>query len=201
MKNDLFNFLVNVLQNRDDVRSLSFAPGDFDSIWYERDGTERYDDCIFSDVSDEGAIALMRLFAERKVRMFWNLNLEFAKLLALKGNLLNRELFAVLENHADVRWSEYFLHQAFYGSSKQYEEKVLSLLDEAPEDGRDGIFIACYRLNTTRIHQKLVKCFRRWMQDADWGVGTGEYQALLRFMTLWDETPGFASHKTLRVKR
>ena len=49
---------------------------------------------------------------------------------------------------------------AYLGSSMQYENKIIELLDVIPEDFRDGLFMACYRLNTFAICCKFLHRFK-----------------------------------------
>ena len=74
----------------------------------------------------------------------------------------------------------------------------MKCLDLCEEDFRDGLFLACYRLNTPDIYSSLVRHFSEWIEkDPDWGKGTGEQLALERFLQKWDQTPGYTKHTHL----
>lgn len=67
------------------------------------------------------------------------------------------------------------------------------------EDFRDGLFLACYRLNTFNIYKNLVKYFSEWIgKDSDWGYGTGERWALEKFIKKWNSNPKYNLHLKLQ---
>ncbi len=59
------------------------------------------------------------------------------------------------------------------------------LLDQVPEDGRDGLFLACYRLQSEKLDRKLIEKFTKWGEEG-WCLGaTDELYALEQFIAKW----------------
>jgi hypothetical protein len=68
------------------------------------------------------------------------------------------------------------------------ENLAIKMLDIVTDDFRDGLFLACYRIRTPRIFNKLERCFLEWIAaDVTWGQGTGEIYCLKKFIDLWQE--------------
>ena len=59
------------------------------------------------------------------------------------------------------------------------------LLDRVPEDCRDGLFLACHKLQSEKLDRKLIAKFMEW-GAGPWSPGaTGELYALEQFIAKW----------------
>jgi len=59
------------------------------------------------------------------------------------------------------------------------------LLDEVPEDARDGLFLGCHRLRSEPLDRRLMRKFVEW-GAGPWSPGsTGELYALEKFIAKW----------------
>ncbi len=90
---------------------------------------------------------------------------------------------------AKTDWSSYGsngLLLSYLGSVKGADAQIRRLLDIVPEDGRDGLFVACWKSQSARVQKKLLEKFERWIEDdPDFGSGTGEAAWLGAFLAKW----------------
>ena len=153
---------------------------DFDSYIFD----ER---CIFSECSDTELILLFDAVIDN-LPLDWNISCEICKMLLTKGSLVKERVEKIIFD-SEFDFSNRQLLYAYLGSSMQYENKIIELLDVIPEDFRDGLFMACYRLNTLAICRKLMNKFMEWIKnDPDFANGTGEEAYLDAFIALWQHT-------------
>ena len=142
---------------------------------------------IFKECSEDELTLLFSALIENKA-LYWDIALEIAKLLPEKGHLIKDEL------HLDECIANPFdgfnqLLLAFLGCDQIYENQIIALLDEIPEDARDGLFMACAKLDTSAIFCKLAEKFTEWItDDPDYGNGSGEGRYLDDFIMLWVKT-------------
>ena len=140
------------------------------------------DKCIFSDCSDSELIQLFNAVITH-YPLDWDISCEVCKMLPRKGYLVKEKLEKIIFNPTFDYCDQLLL--AYLGGALQYEDYIIDFLDKIPEDFRDGIFLACYKLNTSTISCKLVKKFTQWITDPDFGNGTGEEYYLDKFVELW----------------
>ena len=142
---------------------------------------------IFAECSDDELIFLFRALRQN-LPLDWDVAVQIAKLLPEKGHLIKDEL------HLDECIANPFdgfnqLLLAFLGCDQIYENQIIALLDEIPEDARDGLFMACAKLDTSAIFCKLAEKFTEWItDDPDYGNGSGEGRYLDDFIMLWVKT-------------
>lgn len=155
------------------------------------------DHCLFDGCSTEETRRLLEAFCSVSYyEIFsWQVCCELGKLLAKYGKLIEGKaedfIFSDQANH----FRETALHLSYFATDQKWEAWCLKCLDLCEEDFRDGLFLACYRLNTPDIYSSLVRHFSKWIEkDPDWGKGTGEGLALERFLQKWDQTPGYTMH-------
>ena len=160
-----------------------------------------YDDkCIFDDCSKDEIIKLLLSFCSSSyyVRFSWQVCCELSKLLSKHGKLIAEEaenfIFADKVNH----FRNVALHLSYLSTDVKWEEFCVACIDICEEDYRDGLFLACYRLNTFSIYKSLVEHFEGWMKkNPDWGKGTGEYGAFEKFIQKWNLEPAYTLHLPL----
>ena len=142
---------------------------------------------IFRECSEEELTLLFSALIENKA-LYWDIALEIAKLLPEKGHLIEDKFF--LNNCTENYF--YGFNQmllAYLGSDQKYESEIIRLLDEVPEDARDGVFMACEALNTPAVCRKLMEKFTLWIKtDPDYGISTGEGGYLEKSIALWQKT-------------
>ena len=167
---------------------------------YFNGGPDFFDkECIFDSCSNDVAAVLLRKFLNKEISMGWSVSCELSKLLAKRGGLVAEIAEPIVTEPREKGFSERFLFLSYFANSIVWEPFCIDFLDWVPEDGRDGLFLACYMLNTPRIYVKLTQKFSEGMMaDAKWGGGTGEGPALERFVAKWDGCPNFTSHDNLR---
>ena len=71
-----------------------------------------------------------------------------------------------------------------------------------PNDARDGLFLACWKLKDMELHDKLLRKFEEWLTaDETWGCGDGEDGWLKHFLGKWisEETFPYERLKNLVV--
>ena len=155
---------------------------------------------IFGGLDDEEAKFLLESFIDFHALYQFGLSLQLARLLAERGALVRGRMGRIV---AKTDWGSYTgngLLLAYLGSVKGADAQIRRLLDIVPEDGRDGLFMACWMSRSVRVQKKLREKFEEWIsRDSGFGGGTGEASWLAAFLAKWtrDETFGFDSLRPL----
>ena len=143
--------------------------------------------CIFADCTNAELVQLFNAVIDRKPLDFDMIG-EICKMLPKKGYFVSEKLEKII-SESEFANNNYQLLFAYLGSNKKYETKIIELLDTIQIDFRDGLLLACFRLNTPTIFRKLLEKFTQWITaDPDYGNGTGEGQFLEKFIVLWKNT-------------
>ena len=141
---------------------------------------------IFGDLDDEDAKFLLESFIDFRSLYHFDLALQLARLLAERGTLVRARMGRII---AKTDWSSYGsngLLLSFLGPVEGADAQIRRLLDIVPEDGRDGLFVACWKSQSARVQKKLLEKFERWIEDdPDFGSGTGEAAWLGAFLAKW----------------
>ena len=141
---------------------------------------------IFGDIDDEDAKFLLESFIDFRSLYHFDLALQLACLLAERGTLVRARMGRII---AKTDWSSYRsngLLLSYLGSVKGADAQIRRLLDIVPEDGRDGLFVACWKSQSVRVQKKLLEKFESWIDaDSDFGSGTGEAAWLGAFLAKW----------------
>ncbi len=95
-------------------------------------------------------------------------------------------------------WLQHQLCLTFLPLLPDGESLAIALLECAPEDFRDGVLHACYRLNTRPIYEAVKANVRRWEQDIWCGDSTGERWLVHRLVKRWDESFPEGDHEDIR---
>ena len=164
-----------------------------------RGGVELFDDdCIFYLCSDDVVKKLLSAFLHHDCDMGWSVSCELSKILSKRGRLVAEIAEPIVTRPIEYGFSDTFLFLSYFANSPSWEPSCIDYLDHVPEDSRDGLLLACYRLNTLRIYEKLVKKFTEWCNDDSWDSGSGEWHLLRQFIKKWDQKPTFLIHNELR---
>ena len=141
---------------------------------------------IFGDLDDDDAKILLESFIGFRSLYHFDLAMQLARLLAERGTLVSTRMERII---AKTDWSSYGsngLLLAYLGSVKGAAAQIRQLLDIVPEDGRDGLFVACWKSQSVRVHKKLLEKFEGWIDaDSDFGSSTGEAAWLGAFIAKW----------------
>lgn len=173
------------------------------------DGPDYFDDdCIYDPCDDPTAARVMGGFITAdSVPVGFNVCREISKLISKRGQLVHDQLMPVIDllSGADVDrdgfgvFAKHQLCLSYLALPPNGESIALHLLDRVPEDCLDGLFLACYRLNTRAIYERVTSNVRRWVaDDAWWGTAGGERWQISRMVEKWDATFPAHSHEDIR---
>jgi hypothetical protein len=190
-----------LLRQRDDVEEI-FVPGDDPESFLDYYGGPDYFDevCIYDCVDDVTACWLLNDWLDGQVQVGWECHCELSKLLAKRGHLIRDKVESVVRQIAsgEVSFGS-DLCLSFLPSMKDGEQLAYGLLDIASADRRDGLFRACYTLNTDLIYEAFKSSVRRWAAaDVCWRNGTGEAWLVNRMVDKWDQTFPDGNHADIR---
>jgi hypothetical protein len=141
--------------------------------------------CIFDDCTDEQARMFLKAFVDRSLSVGWSLSIQLSKLLAVRGRLVSDIMEPLLTT---LKWNSCetrVLFLSYLAVRDNGAALAARLLDEVPDDGRDGLFLACYRLKSEELDRKLIGKFIEWDAEGWDGSGTGELHALQQFIAKW----------------
>ena len=185
--------IMNALRCRDDISFLEVtASSNGSSYFYEGGPRMLSADVLFDNCSDCDKRLLISFFLsdEFLLRDFsWNINVEFAKLSAKYGKLAQSQITQFIKN-AMQAWHSHFLQFACLGADSKNESSLITLIDDSTEDFRDGLFIACWFLNSRRVDEFLASKFKEWIDNGELECATGEFQAMKSFCCKWDAEYG-----------
>jgi hypothetical protein len=126
----------------------------------------RYDlftsECIFDDCSDAQAKLFLESFLGKGLSVGWSVSEQLSKLLATHGQLVRHTVEPLL---ATLDWSSVGTHQLYLSYLAVMKDGALlaeRLLDQVPSDCRDGLFLACHRLQSEKLDRKLMEKFMEW---------------------------------------
>jgi hypothetical protein len=190
-----------LLRQRTDIEEFFVAGNDPESFLDYYGGPDYFDDaCIYDSVDDATACWLLNDWLDGQVQIGWDCHLELSKLLAKRGHLVQDKVEKLVRQIAsgEVSFSS-DLCLSFLPSMKDGEQLAIGLLEIAPDDRRDGLFHARYKLNTPLIYEAFKSRVRRWVAaDDSWGNGTGEAWLVNRMVDKWDQTFPKGDHAGIR---
>ena len=176
----LFEVLKRVIgrNNKDDVAELEW--GEYNDgtkvLDFDPCGDMPLDDSqwVLSGATDGEARFILRDFVGNKTYCGWSLNCQMARLLSERGLLIARIMDKIIE---ETDWSHGIctLLLSYLAVKPDGVEWAKKLLDVVPNDARDGLFLACWKIRDMRLHGKLLRKFEEWLTaDETWGSGDGE---------------------------
>lgn len=154
---------------------------------------------LFQDVSEDEARLLLQTFVTDYQGFAFDIGLHFARLLALKGALVESALRARI---TQTDWSSYAAPNLLLAGLAALSDGaawIIRLLDVVPNDTRDGLLMACWYCDDDAVHQKLLLAFEHWSADPTWGGGDGEGAWLKAFLARWLKEARFASQRLERL--
>lgn len=201
VRNRVSDLTEAVLRQRTDVDEIFVAGDDPESFLDYYGGPDYFDDeCIYDSVDDATACWLLEDWIDGQVQIGWECHCELSKLLAKRGHLVRDKVENVVRRivSGEIGFGS-DLCLSFLPSMKDGEQLAIELLDDAPADRRDGLFRACYVLNTQSIYEAFKASVRRWAAaDEQWGNGTGEARLVNRMVDKWDQTFPDSDHADIR---
>jgi len=176
---------LDVLTRRPGVSDLS-TPDQAPGLWLDFDGGPDYfdEECIYDSCSDTICRELLLDFLDCCTPTSWSVQLELSKLLSKRGFVVRERIEPILLNQGDYISHYKSLFLSYLAIMPKGEARVLQLLDSVPDDSRDGLFLACYRMSTESIFRRVVEKVREWhLEDGWWGHdGTGEAFKVLKVL-------------------
>jgi hypothetical protein len=156
---------------------------------------------VLKGATDGEARFILRDFVENKTCCGWSLNCQMARLLSERGLLIARRMNKIIE---ETDWSRgvHTLLLAYLAVKHDGAEWAKRLLDVVPNDSRDGLFLACWKIEDRKLQGKLLRKFKEWVTaDETWGCGDGEGTWLKYFLGKWisEETFTYERLKSLVV--
>jgi hypothetical protein len=149
----------------------------------------RYDlftsECIFDDCTDAQAETFLAAFLAHGFAVSWSVSEQLSKLLCVRGRLVSENIEPLLRT---LDWRSCATHQLFLSYlAVRADGAALAaqLLEQVPEDARDGLFLACHRLKSEELDRKLIAKFAEWGAGRWDPVATGELYALEQFIAKW----------------
>ena len=187
------SIILDALRRRGDISSVEVLHSTNGSCFRYVGGPRMLSsDVIFDDCSIKAKRILISYFLSEDFlsRDFnWELNVEMAKLSAKYGSLVQEHISRFVQQKFNI-WESYFLQFACLGSDQRNESCLISLLDNSPEDFRDGLFIASWFMESRKVDEFLAHKFKVWQDNHELDYGTGEFQAMKMFCDKWDSLYG-----------
>lgn len=157
-------------------------------------GPEALDDkCLFDNASEQEKVLLLRhLFSVGETRTNWGsgVNVELAKMAAKCGHLVRDEaeqcLYVGFEKE---HWIDNVLRVAYFGSDIRYEKRLVDLIEKRAGDcgdGYDGLFIACWFLNSPKVDAALAERFTDWLKNDTLDRGGCSLTDVFRLIDKWE---------------
>ena len=151
------------------------------------------DQCLFDNVGDEDKrILLLHLFSAKgvKANWGWKVNVELAKLAAKCGRLVRDEAERCLyDGFERTYWTDNVLRVAYFGSDLCYEDRLVDLIEVRADDcgdGYDGLFIACWFMNSPRTDAALAERFADWFKNGTLDRGGCSMADVFRLICKWE---------------
>jgi hypothetical protein len=144
---------------------------------------------LFDAATDEQATFFLNSFLDQNFHCGWGLSEQLSKLLSVRGHLVAQRMTDLFDSLLQKQsWvGTYQLFLSYLVLHPDGAKLAIQLLDQVDEDCRDGLFLACYRIDSEELDRKLIKKFQEWDADSySWGPGsTGELYALEQFVAKW----------------
>ena len=149
----------------------------------------RYDlfasECIFDDCDDSQAKLFLESFLTDGLNVSWSVSEQLSKLLSTRGRLVSGIIDPLLSNLDWSSISTRLLFLSYLALREDGAALAIGLLDQVPDDGRDGLFLACHRLQSEDLDRKLMEKFVEWDARREPLQGTGALYALEQFIAKW----------------
>jgi hypothetical protein len=159
---------------------------------------------LFDAATDEQATFFLNSFLDQNFHCGWGLSEQLSKLLSVRGHLVAPRMTAMFDSllQKDSWVGTYQLFLSYLAVHPDGAKFAIQLLDRVDQDCRDGLFLACHRLNSEELDRKLMQKFQEWDSDSNsWSPSaTGELYALEQFIAKWlDRYPVAELENLLRI--
>ena len=141
--------------------------------------------CIFDECTDSEATLFLEAFLTGNLSVSWSVFIQLSKLLSKRGKLVSGIIDPLM---AKLEWTSYSVRLLFLSYLAVREDgavQAMKLLDVVPDDGRDGLFLGCHRIQSKELDRKLMKKFLEWEMEAADMSATGQIYALQQFIAKW----------------
>lgn len=170
---EVVSVVRDLLAARTDIQFLSVTlDNDEGDFYYEGGPLALEDRCIFDACSQDIKREILRFYFSQPNcgdQFGWNVNVEFAKLAAKNGSLVRDEAERCLyEGFEDEHWIDNVLRVAYLGSDICYEKRLVKLIEKRAGDlgyGYDGLFMACWFMNSSRADAVLAEQLTCWLEQ------------------------------------
>jgi hypothetical protein len=149
----------------------------------------RYDlftsECIFDDCEDSQAKLFLESFVSGGFSVSWSVSVQLCKLLSARGHLVGGIMDPLLSKLDWNSVSRRLLFLSYLAVREDGATLAGRLLDQVPDDGRDGLFLACHRLHSEPLDRKLMAKFVEWGEGGSGFAAPGQVYALEQFIAKW----------------
>lgn len=157
------------------------------------DGMQLDRPALFESCGDSDAMFLLQEFIKDHNKFGFNLSCQLSRLLVSKGHLCKNQVEKIIVKSNWKRVDANFFVLSYAAKMVNCGILLPRLLDDIPEDFRDGIFLAFYSTNEILTHDALMARFLRWNDDESWTPNsTGELRWLAVFIKKWCKIYSFS---------
>lgn len=203
---DIYNLIQSALTSQKDVQFVREIAVNGCHVFEYKGGPGALENrCVFDVLSDEQSARLLKFYlSERGLDALfnWEINVELAKLSAKRGFLVRGEaeqcLYVGFEKE---HWIDNVLRVAYFGSDIRYEKRLVDLIEKRTGDcgdGYDGLFIACWFMNSPRVDTALAERFVDWLQNDTLDRGGCSLTDVFRLIDKWERKGRCVAYEGLR---
>lgn len=147
-------------------------------------------DRLFDVCSDKDARTFLLAFLRGELRICWSLSVEMARLLAHRGHLVKDEAEQVFQQTSDWNSMPRSLCLTYLVQFEDGPERALQFVEqsrdeEVRESYRDGLFMACFQMESEALDKALASKFLEWDRYGEVNTATGGWAALGAFLSKW----------------
>jgi hypothetical protein len=207
MRTRLSDLTESLLRQRSDLEYLGPAGDNPEDGLEFAGGPGHFDDeCIYDAVDDRTALWLLNDWIDDATNLGFDVHCELSKLLSKRGRLVHDRVEPIIRRLAALKegeggftpWSQYQLLLSYLCQMPDGEALAIHFLYHVPEDFRDGLLLACYKMNTPAIYEAVKAAVRRWYAGFWCAGSTGESSLIHQMVQQWDQTFPGSDHEDIR---
>ena len=191
---DICNLIQSALTSQKDVRFVREVVVDGCHVFEYKGGPEVLENrCVFDVLSDEQSARLLKFYLSEpglNALFNWEINVELAKLSAKRGFLVRDAAEQCLcDGFEKEHWIDNVLRVAYFGSDVRYEKRLVDLIEKRAGDcgdGYDGLFIACWFMNSRKVDAALAERFADWLKNDTLDRGGCSLTDVFRLIDKWE---------------
>jgi len=192
---DIYKLIRSALASQKDVQVTLDADVDGCHLFeYEGGPLALEDRCIFDECLQNVKREILRFnFSQVNCgdQFSGGVNVELAKLAAKNGNLARDEAEQCLyEGFEEERWIDNYLRVAYFGSDICYEKRLVELVEKRAGDlgdGYDGLFMACWFMNSPRVDEALSEQLACWLEQDTLDRAGCSLADVFRLVCKWED--------------